>query len=164
INLLVAVRSRPAGLYACAKRVLNGGKGGSGAVVRLHSTYFGAHWQDFGKAAALSGSCQVTVNAANGNEVYVVTPAGSGQSSDVLKHSTDGGQTWETIQPLLHSPGGNSTMPWYVQQLRLAGDRLFALQWALLNNRPYVHQPPYGILSRVITSSDGGHNWTVLDG
>ncbi len=164
ITSLVAVSTNPADLYTCATRVPNGGKGVPGPVVLLHSTDFGAHWQDIGKAAALSGSCQVTVNAANGNEVYAVTSAGSGQTSDVLKHSTDGGQTWETIQPVLHSPGGNSTMPWYVQQLRLAGNRLFALQWTLLNNRPYVHQPPYGILSRVITSSDGGHNWKVFDG
>ncbi len=165
ITSLVAVNSDPAELYACATVEPNGdGQGAPGPLALLHSTDFGAHWQDVGKTAALSGSCQVTVNAANSNEVYVVTAEGNGQSSDVLKHSTDGGQTWQTISPVLHSPSGNDTMPWYVQELRLAGNRLYALQWTQLGNVPYAHQPPYGILSRVVTSTDGGHNWTVFDG
>jgi photosystem II stability/assembly factor-like uncharacterized protein len=164
LTSLVAVSSNPADLYACATTAPgSSSSGGSGSVVLLHSTDFGVHWQDLGKAVALSGSCQVTVNAANGNEVYLVTQAGDAQTSEVLKHSTDGGQTWETISPLLHSAGGSSTLPWYVQQLRLVGNRLFALQWTLLDSRPYAHQPPYGILSRVISSTDGGHNWTVFD-
>lgn len=163
ITALVAASSNPADLYACAAQAPNGQQG-SGPLALLHSTDFGAHWQDVGKTAALSGSCQVAVNATNGNEVYVVTATANGQTSEVLKHSTDGGQTWETISPVLHAPAGNSTMPWYVQELRLVGNRLFALQWTQLGHVPYVNQPPYGILSRVITSTDGGHNWTVLDG
>ncbi|HLH63644.1 MAG TPA: sialidase family protein [Ktedonobacteraceae bacterium] len=164
ITSLVAASINPADLYACAT-IESGGNGqsGTGPVALLHSTDFGTHWQDVGKMAALSASCQVAVNPANGNEVYVVTDGGNGRSSEVLKHSTNGGQTWETISPVLHALNGNGTMPWYVQELRMAGNRLFALQWTLLENQPYVHQPPYGILSRVITSADGGHNWSVFD-
>src|SRR5260370_39082861 len=62
ITSLVAVSSDPADLYTCSTRVPGGGSQG-GPVVLLHSTDFGTHWQDIGKAAALSGSCQVTVNA-----------------------------------------------------------------------------------------------------
>ncbi|HJT57354.1 MAG TPA: hypothetical protein VJ761_12715 [Ktedonobacteraceae bacterium] len=164
ITALVAASSDPANLYACATQAPNGsGQQGSGPLALLHSIDFGAHWQDMGKTAALSGSCQVAVNAANGNEVYVVTATANGQTSEVLKHSTDGGQTWETISPVLSTPGGKSTMPWDVQELRLVGNRLIALQWTQLDSRPYINQPPYGILSRVITSTDGGHNWTVFD-
>jgi hypothetical protein len=165
ITSLLTVSSDPANLYACAARVQGGvSQTGPAPVVLLHSTDFGKQWQDIGKTAALSGSCQVTANAANGNEVFIVTSAGNGQTTEILKHSTDGGRTWETIQPTLHSPDGKSAMPWYVQQLRLAGNRLFALQWTLLGGRPYIHQPPYGIISRLITSTDGGHNWQVFDG
>ncbi|HZU70222.1 MAG TPA: sialidase family protein [Ktedonobacteraceae bacterium] len=164
ITSLVAASSDPADLYACATVAPAGsGQPGTGPLALLHSTDFGTHWRDVGKTAALSGSCQVAVHPANGDEVYVVTAAGNGQTSEVLKHSTNGGQTWETISPVLHSITGNETMPWYVQELHIAGNHLFALQWSLLENQPYIHQPPYGILSRVITSTDGGHNWTVFD-
>jgi hypothetical protein len=161
---LVAARSNPAVLYACAVREApnTASQNNSGVVTILRSADFGDHWQDVGSKAALENICQLAVNPIDSNEIYVVSIS---QNSGVLKHSADGGQTWETIQPLLHVPDIQQPVSWSVQQIQLEGSRLFGMQWAIpraLPAGPPVRPFPY-LLPRLVTSVDGGHNWTIID-
>jgi hypothetical protein len=162
---IVAARSNPSVLYACAMQVSVTSQASPGSATVLRSTDFGDHWQDLGSKASTGNTCQLAVNPADSNEIYVVGTTGTPQFSTVLKHSTDGGQTWETIQPVLHVPGIHAQAIWFIQQLQLEGNHLFGLQWIL--PRAYINQPikavPY-LLPRLVTSTDGGHNWTVIDG
>src|SRR5260370_3791992 len=137
-----------------------------GSPTVLRSADYGDHWQDIGNKASIGNTCELAVTPAGSNEIYVVGAASSSQSSAVLKHSTDGGQTWETIQPVLHVPGIiHAPAVWFIQQIQLEGTHLFGLQWIV--PRAYINQPikavPY-LLPRLVTSTDGGHNWTVIDG
>ncbi len=165
ITSIMAARSNPSVLYACATQALLTSQGSPGSATVLRSTDFGDHWQDIGSKASIGNICQLAVNPADSNEVYVVGTAGTPQFSAVLKHSTDGGQTWETIQPVLHIPGVQAPATWSIQQFQLEGNHLFGLQ--LIMPRAYTDQPiravPY-LLPRLVTSTDGGHNWTVIDG
>ena len=164
LTSLVAARSNPAVLYACA--VPNAtSQSGPARITVLRSTDFGDHWQDISSKAALNETCQLAVNPADSNEVYAISIASNGQGTEVLRHSTDGGQTWETIQPVLHVPASQATALWIVQQIRLEGDHLFGVQWLIPRAKPL--EPPDGafpfLLPRLVTSVDGGHNWTVID-
>jgi hypothetical protein len=167
LTSLVAARSNPAVLYACATRASNAASQTSpgNAIAILHSTDFGDHWQDLSNKISLGNFCQLTVNPANSNEIYVVTTASNPQSSGLLMHSIDGGQTWETIHPLLHITGIQEPAPWLVQQIQLEGNHLFGMQSIVPRPAP-ASRPipafPY-LLPRLVTSVDGGHNWTVID-
>ncbi len=166
IASIVAARSNPSVLYACATQAPVTSQASPGSATVLRSTDFGDHWQDIGSKASIGNTCQLAVNPADSNEIYVVGAAGTPQFSAVLKHSTDGGQTWETIQPVLHIPGVQAPATWFIQQIQLEGTHLFGLQWILPRAYP-IDQPtravPY-LLPRLVTSTDGGHNWTVIDG
>jgi hypothetical protein len=166
ITSIVAARSNPSVLYACAMQAAVASQNSPGSATMLRSTDFGDHWQDIGSKASIGSTCELAVNPADSNEVYVAGTTGTPQFSAVLKHSTDGGQTWETIQPVLHVPGVHAPAAWFVQQLRLEGNHLFGLQLILPRAYP-IDQPiravPY-LLPRLVTSTDGGHNWTVIDG
>ncbi len=135
----------------------------------LRSSDGGLHWQDIGGKAGAVTTCGLTINPSNGNEVYLVTTMNSGkQSSAVLKHTTDGGQTWNTILPALSMPGVSTTPAWDITQLSMIGQHLFGIQTLparfLLQGRKGT-APRYAVynLPRLVTSSDGGRTWTVLD-
>ena len=139
ISSIAAARSNPSVLYACAMQAPATSQASPGSATVLRSADFGDHWQDIGSKASIGNTCELAVNPASSNEIYVVGAASSSQSSAVLKHSTDGGQTWETIQPVLHVPGVQAPVVWFIQQIQLEGTHLFGLQWIL--PRAYINQP-----------------------
>jgi hypothetical protein len=181
LTSLVAADSNPSMVYACATHAQtytplpglppNKIRTGNADYTVLRSTDLGIHWQDVGSKANLGGSCQLAINPADGNELYVVSEVlSNGQTASVLKHSADGGATWTTIQPVLRSTGPQptqATQAWHVQQLRMAGGHLFGVQWIARRILPVVFQgtPPKYVLplTRLVTSVDGGHTWNVLD-
>lgn len=164
---IVAARSNPAVLYACATASQSvSSQGNQGSYTLLRSTDFGDHWQDIGSKLTLTSGCQVAVNPADSNELYVLSPSNNARAGDTLKHSTDGGQTWETILPALHAPGLGIQSParWHALQLQFEGQRLFAVAWVVPLPTP-TENPRFwpAFLPRLVMSTDGGHNWTVLD-
>jgi len=167
LTSIAAARNNPAVIYACVGLQVPGtaSQSNPGALTILRSTDFGDHWQDVGSKAGLSSICQLTVNPADSDEIYVVSVASNSQRSSVLKHSIDGGQTWETIQPVLHVPDTQTPVSWSVQQIQLEDNHLFGMQWiiprAVPENQP-IHTFP-NLLARLVTSVDGGHNWTIID-
>lgn len=167
LTSLVAARGNPAVLYACATHApgATSQTNPGNTITILHSADFGEHWRDIGNKISLRNFCQLTVNSTNSNEIYAVTVASNPQNSGLLMHSTDAGQTWETIHPLLHITGIQEPAPWLVQQIQLEGNHLFGIQW--IEPRPVpVSQPIRAfrfLLPRLVTSVDGGHNWTVID-
>jgi len=164
LNSLVAARSNPAVLYACAVQSATS-PSGQATITLLHSTDFGDHWQDIGSKAALNETCKLAVNPSNANEIYAITIAKNAQGTEVLRHSTDGGQAWETIQPVLHVPASQATALWIVQQIQMEGNHLFGMQWLIPRAKPQdlpTTEFPL-LLPRLVTSVDGGHNWTVID-
>ncbi len=167
LTSLVAARSNPAVLYACAIReTLNTpSQSNQGVVTILRSTDFGDHWQDVSSKASLGNTCQLAVNPANSHEIYAVSNISSSQQPGLLKHSTDGGQTWETILPQLHLPIGLEPVPWSVQQIQIERNHLFGMQWIMPRPLPVGSptRPIPNLLPRLITSVDGGHNWTIID-
>lgn len=169
ITSLSAAPSNPNVLYACAVPPgLSPDLAGVQTVLR--SADFGNNWQDLGNKAQMSRGCQLTINPNNSNEVYVGTssaPATESQvPSYVLKHTTDGGNTWETFQPTVHGPGLQITPNWLGGLLSSAGNRLYSLQRLPIPPMPTPvgHQ---GSLptewTRLVMSTDGGHTWGVLD-
>lgn len=171
LSSLSAGDSNPSILYACAVRsqasAPQATTGNNTSYTILRSTDFGARWQDIGSSAVLGSSCQLAVNPANSNELYAIGLPNAGQATSVLKHSTDGGQTWTTILPTLNMPGNQSAPMWNVEQLSMVGNVLFGVQLMPQDTNPTV-QPGvlpkyYARLTRLVTSPDGGHTWTVLD-
>jgi photosystem II stability/assembly factor-like uncharacterized protein len=164
---LVAARSKPAVLYACAIREAPNAppQSNQGVNTILRSVDFGNHWQDIGGKAALGNTCQLAVNPADSNDIYAVSNVSSSQNPGVLKHSRDGGQTWQTIQPVMHLPSLQTPVVWSVQQIRIEGNHLFGVQ--LIMPRPLPVGPPTrpipNLLPRLVTSIDGGHNWIIID-
>jgi hypothetical protein len=136
----------------------------------LRSTDFGATWQDIGKRAQMSRGCELVINPNDSNEVFVATdanpPTSTTISSYVLEHTTDAGDSWETIRPTVDVPGLNTTLAWQGTQLSFAGNHLYSVQ-ALPLSSTSTPQGPRGwsptALSRIITSTDGGYSWHVLD-
>ncbi len=169
VTALEAVQSNPAVLYACAVHgPLKAGYDVQYTIIR--SSDFGSHWQDVGSQAAISGSCQLAVNPANSNELYIVSgpksASGNGAISYELKHSSDGGQTWTTLSPTLHGSDVPSGIPWNVQQITFAGSSLFGTQWVPTETAfPHPGLMPDGSfpMARLVESTDGGHTWTVID-
>ncbi len=177
LTSLAAARSNPAVLYACATQAqastqvqglpFSGhGEDNNPTYTILHSTDFGTHWQDVGAKAGFVGHCQLTINPADRNDVYVVSGpehvSTGTPSSDILTHSTDGGQTWKIIQPTLHVPSLQSSIAWQVQQISMVGNRLLGLQ-PIPDNIPQSRQRNVLQFVRLVTSTDGGFTWTVLD-
>jgi hypothetical protein len=164
-----AAPSNPAVLYACAT---------TSAVVSnlqlpvdtiLRSTDFGDHWQNIGANSALGSYCELAVNPTNGNDIYVISTNAASQSNAMLKHSTDGGQTWTTVipafSPPLHVQGTNTALPWFAQQLRYDGHSLYGVQWILTSSPAILGPPPFSNrLPRLVTSADGGRTWSIIDG
>lgn len=171
ISSLVAARSDPSVLYACASHMNgNSSNASSVAYTLLRSSDYGTHWQDVGSKAGFGTSCLTAVNPANSNDVYVVgapvaSPTASVAASTMLWHSTDGGQTWTTILPTLRVPGSLSPTQWQVQQIRIEGGQLYGLQWfaGQAQSRGQDVQPLRLPMARLVTSVDGGQTWTVVD-
>jgi hypothetical protein len=169
VTAIEAVQSNPAVLYACAVHgPLKAGYDVQYTIMR--SSDFGSRWQDVGSQAAISGSCQLAVNPANSDELYVVSgpmgASGSGAISYALKHSTNSGQTWTTISPTVHSSDIPSGFPWNVQQITFAGSSLFGTQWVPIEAAfPHPEFMPDGSfpMARLVESTDGGHTWVVVD-
>ena len=164
-----AAPSNPAVLYACATTSAAVSNIQGTSVTMLRSADFGDHWQNIGVNAGLGSSCELAVNPTNENDIYVISANTASQSNAMLKHSTDGGQTWTTITPAfsppLHAQGTGTALPWFVQQLRYDGHSLYGVQW-ITSGSPVILSPPNiaNRLPRLVTSSDGGHTWNIIDG
>jgi hypothetical protein len=165
---LMAAESDPSILYACVIPVQSttSNNNSASSYTILRSTDFGTHWRDVGSKANLGNSCQLAINPTNSSELYAIGLSVEGQSAtSVLLHSTDGGQTWSTIQPRLAVPGAKIVPTWNVQQLTMVGNTLFGMQWLLQTNPPIHSGVPraFARLTRLVTSTDGGHTWTVIN-
>lgn len=169
VTEILAAPSDPTILYACAIA--------PGVPVRfqsvqtvLRSADSGITWQDIGKRAQMSRGCELAVNPADSGEITVATssnpPVGQAVPAFVLEHTSNGGNSWETIHPTVNVPGASAPLPWQGTQLRFAGKRLYSVQTLPLSSVA-TSQWPGGwhptALDRVLTSTDGGHTWQVLD-
>jgi len=169
LTSLIAARSDPAIVYACAVRETSNAspQSNTSAISILRSADFGDHWQDIGGNAVAGETCQLAVNSVNSNDIYAVSYGNNAQNPALLKHSQDGGKTWETILPLMHVSSLQTPVQWAIQQMQVEGNRLFGIQWIMpraLPVGPPIHSIPYPYLvPRLATSVDGGHNWTIID-
>ncbi len=164
---LVAAPGDPAIVYACAIRETPGGTSQSNTnpITILRSADFGDHWQDIGKSDIASGACQIAVNGANGNDIYVVSYGHAMPNPVQLKHSQDGGKTWETILPVMHDSSLQTPIQWSIQQMWVEGNHLFGTQMIVpraLPAGPTIKSVPY-LAPRLATSVDGGHTWVIID-
>jgi hypothetical protein len=167
LTSLAAARSDPAIVYACVVREApnTSPQSNTSAITILRSADFGDHWQDIGGSAVLGGTCQLAVNSMNSNDIYAVSYGNYAQNPVLLKHSHDGGKTWETILPVVHVPSLQTPVQWAVQQIQVEGNHLFGVQWITpraLPVGPPVRSYPY-LIPRLVTSVDDGHNWTIID-
>jgi hypothetical protein len=135
------VQSSPGVLYACATKggnpVTSIGVGSGGSYTNPSFTVLrtiddGATWTDIGAKARLAGSCQLATNPAERDEVYVVSYPGTITSNATeppfLMQTTDVGQSWSRINPTVSLSGGQTHVPWWIQDLRMVGGgRLFGL-------------------------------------
>ena len=137
------------------------------AFTLLRSADFGDHWQEIGGDVVAGDTCQLAINSTNSNDIYAVSYGNNAQNPAQLKHSQDGGKTWETILPLMHVSSLQTPMRWAIQQMQVEGNHLFGIQWIMpraLPVGPPIHSIPYPYLvPRLATSVDGGHNWTIID-
>lgn len=174
LDSIVAAPDSPAVIYACAFHAQNSTTisnlpASSTEYLLLRSIDFGTHWQNISSKAALGNSCELAVNPTDSNDVFTIgTLIGSnGQAAEVLQHTADGGQTWTTIQPKLNLSGSSTGVQWSIQQLSFVGNALFGIQWVPTAKAPVVHpgvMPRYfARLSRLLTSTDGGQTWSVID-
>ncbi len=61
----------------------------------LRSADFDAHWQDIGTRAQMGKeNCALAINPTDSFEIYVVTSSNLAAGSPVLKHASDGGNTY----------------------------------------------------------------------
>ncbi len=171
LTSLKAARSDPAVIYACAAKQAAPGSGAKSipSYTLLRSGDFGAHWQNIGSKFAFNSSCEFAINPSDSNEVYAVAAPLNPKSSSILLHTTDGGQTWNTITPVYQIPGLQSNLLWSPLELRMEGSQLFGLQAVpssafVLPGQPTPPQPAAKFpIQRLVASVDGGNNWTVLD-
>ncbi|GAC1430700.1 MAG: hypothetical protein PVS3B3_17230 [Ktedonobacteraceae bacterium] len=176
IVLLTAAPSNPAVLYACGTPVHPSTpvpyrpSQPTISYTLLRSADSGTTWQE---VTLVSADCQLAINPAQSNDIYVVGLAGhrasNGQVPTVLSHSTDGGRSWIDIAPTFDTGNPQLSIAWHVQQLTMVGSRLFGIQLLpAARLQPIVKPSPVTIatrldLSRLVESSDGGHTWTILD-
>jgi len=169
IKSLAAAPSNSNVLYACAVPPgLSSDLAGVETVLR--SADLGNHWQDIGSRANMSRGCELAINPTDSYEIYVATssnPATNNTvSSYVLKHTSNGGDSWETFQPTVHGPGLQIVLNWQGTHLYAAGNRLFSLQSLPIPQMPTPvgHQGPLPTSwTRLLMSADGGHTWGMLD-
>lgn len=169
VTSLAAAPSHPNVLYACA---VPPGLPATMAGVQtiLRSEDFGTTWQDIGSRAQMSRGCQLTINPTDSYEIYVATssnpPTDPAVPSYVLEHTSNGGDSWETIHPTVHGPGLNVAPAWQGTQFSFAGNHLYSLQSLPIPPMPTPqgHQGPLPTSwTRLVMSTDGGHTWNVLD-
>src|SRR5205085_8046909 len=118
-----AAASNPAELYACATTsAAASNQGTPGVVTILRSSDSGDTWQNIGANLLQGSACQLAVNPANSEDVYVFSDGNASQAPAMLHHSTDGGKTWQAVQPSLTAPSIPATQRLYLQQLEFAGN------------------------------------------
>lgn len=170
VTEILAAPSNPSVLYACAVPPdLPANLAGVQTVLR--SADLGNHWQNIGARAGMSRGCELTISPTDSYEIYVSTsssvPEDARVPSFVLKHTTNGGDSWETIQhPLVYGPGLQIPLAWKGFNLSFEGGRLYSLQSLLIPPQPPPpgHQGPLPTTwTRLLMSADGGRNWGVLD-
>jgi cytoskeletal protein RodZ len=168
ITSLAAAPSNSNVLYACAVPPgLSPNLAGVETVLR--SADLGKHWQDIGSRANMSRGCELAINPTDSYEIYVSTSSNPATNpavpAYVLKHTSNGGDSWETFQPTVNNPG-QQNINWQGSPLYTAGNRLFSLQWLSipLTPTPAGNQgsSPTGS-TRLLVSTNGGHTWGVLD-
>lgn len=164
---LNAGSSDPAIVYACTVRETpnESPQGNTSPITILRSSDFGDHWQNIGGSVIAGNTCQLAVNSANSDDIYAVSYGNTAPNPVQLKHSQDGGKTWETILPVMHDSSLQTPVQWAIQQMQVEGNHLFGIQWIMpraLPARPPIKAIPY-LVPRLVTSVDGGHNWTIID-
>jgi photosystem II stability/assembly factor-like uncharacterized protein len=165
-----AAPSNPAVLYSCVttSAAISNKEGQADTILR--STDGGDHWQNIGASIGLGSYCDLAVSPTNENDIYVISTSATSQTIATFRHSTDGGQTWTTItptfSPALRVPGtGAAGLPWFVQQLSYDGHSLYGIQWVATRAPAIQGPPPFANrLPRLVTSTDGGHTWHIIDG
>src|SRR6185312_9152399 len=148
---LVAAPGNPATLYLCNNLNLSSGVGFTFA----RSTDAGVHWETLTSGLAGNGTCEIAVDPLDASNLYIAlsnTDYENNHANTIftLKHSRDGGQTWTDIAATL-ALSGVQHVAWAGFDLVFVGQRLFARQEQ--NN-----------VFHLITSSDGGQAWTIIDG
>ncbi len=177
VSSLMASQSNPSVLYACALHAQSSAITPSGPGMAtpnytlLRSTDNGSHWQEV--KVALHGTCQLAISPTDSNNLYVVSladhTASNGQVPSILKHSTNGGQTWTEILPTLSTSNTRVPVQWSVQQVSLVENRLFGIQWIPSPVSPPVDKTGDPVVavalsaSRLVESNDGGHTWSIID-
>jgi hypothetical protein len=158
-----AVDTNSSLLYACATTSLISSSNATGQTTILRSANAGDTWQNIGANLLQGTTCQLAVNPSNGNDIYVFSGSGSSQSPGMLKHSTDGGKTWASIQPAITSATTGTTSLLTLQDLQFSGNTLYALGWSY-STKPIVEPSSVTALPpHLVKSSDGGHTWTIID-
>ncbi len=161
---MTAAASNSSVLYACATTSNTvSSSNAPGQVTILRSADAGNSWQNIGANLLQGTICQLAVNPANSNDLVVFTDTTATQTVGVLKHSADGGKTWETIQPALVSSTIRTSTLLSLQQLQFSGSTLYAIAWS--NQRPPIVEPSAATLfaPHLVKSGDGGHTWTFVD-
>lgn len=175
--------SQPDVLYTCATKGEN--SGGSIGIVPggtytnpsftiLRTADGGENWSNVGAKLGLAGSCQLAINPAQPDEVYVVSepktvPGDAPDQPSFLMHTTNGGQTWSRIDPAVRPQAGQALLPWSIQDLRIVDGRLFGLveaRQAVLppaSGKPVPEPTAAWSLERLAMSQDGGRTWDLLD-
>src|SRR6266568_8035479 len=159
VDAPVAAPGDRAVLYACASHRTLSTPTSTRVPVAIYtvlrSNDFGTHWQNVGEKLNLVVLCNIAVDPRDANNLYVAGestnfPPPDGQRMGVLMHSTDGGESWSVIHPMLKRAGEASAEPWYSEEVKLAGNSFFGLTF----------QTGDGLAS----SADGGRNWNVPQG
>lgn len=161
-----AAASNPAVLYACATTsAAVSNQDAPGMVTVLRSGNGGDSWQNIGANLLQNSACGLAVNPANSDDVYVFSGGNTSQAPGVLHHTTDGGDTWQVIQPRIITSPNHSTQRLFLQQLTFAGNSLLAINWIFTPIPMGILSPPTPSfpLPRLVRSIDGGQIWTIID-
>lgn len=163
VTRIQAAADHPNVVYACtfAPGVAVGMQSAQTVVRSLDS---GATWENIGARAHMGRSCELAINPADSNEIYIATSSSLApeQATYVLEHTSNGGSRWETLSPSVIVPGQNTTLAWQGTQLRMVRNHLYSIQ-ALPLAHPATPQWYPALLTRVLTSTDGGRTWRILD-